>query len=85
MLDVDNGPDFLIHGANHALYAESGLRAAYAQLAPGRHSGDLVPGAVGAAARRVAPDRLRRAREHLFDVTRGERRFAYAIYTVSRT
>ena len=35
MLDVDNGPDFLIHGENRALYTEAGLRAAYAQLAPG--------------------------------------------------
>ncbi len=35
VLDVDNGPDFLIHGENRALYTEAGLRAAYAQLAPG--------------------------------------------------
>jgi spermidine synthase len=32
LLDVDNGPDFLIHQANDALYSEAGLRAAYAQL-----------------------------------------------------
>ncbi len=32
LLDVDNGPDFLIHRANAALYSEAVLRAAYAQL-----------------------------------------------------
>ena len=32
LLDVDNGPDFLIHAANDALYSEAGLRAAYGQL-----------------------------------------------------
>ena len=32
LLDVDNGPDFLIHAANDALYSEAGLRAAYDQL-----------------------------------------------------
>jgi spermidine synthase len=35
LLDVDNGPDFLIHAANDALYAEPALRAAYAHLAEG--------------------------------------------------
>ena len=33
LLDVDNGPDFLIHAANDALYADPALRAAYGQLA----------------------------------------------------
>ena len=84
VLDVDNGPDFLIHGANHALYVEPGLSAAYEQLAPG---GTLAIWCQGQSAplldalRRIAPS----ARENLFDVTRGERRFAYAIYTASRT
>ena len=84
MLDVDNGPDFLIHGANRALYTGSGLQAAYGQLASG---GTLAIWCQG----RWAPllDELRRlaptARERLFEVTRGERRFAYAIYSVSRT
>ena len=35
VLDVDNGPDFLIHGTNRALYTESGLQAAYKQLTVG--------------------------------------------------
>ena len=35
VLDVDNGPDFLIHGANSALYSQPSLAAAYAQLTDG--------------------------------------------------
>lgn len=35
LLDVDNGPDGLIHAANDRLYGPDGLRAAYAALKPG--------------------------------------------------
>jgi spermidine synthase len=83
-LDVDNGPDFLIHGPNQALYSKAGLRTAYEQLTPG---GTLAIWCQGSSAplheqlRRIAPS----ARENLIKVTRGERRFAYAIYTLSRT
>ncbi|MDH7638275.1 spermidine synthase [Sphingomonas oryzagri] len=35
LLDVDNGPDGLIHLANERLYCNWGLRAAYAALTPG--------------------------------------------------
>ena len=35
LLDVDNGPDGLIHAANDRLYGGQGLRAAHAALAPG--------------------------------------------------
>jgi spermidine synthase len=35
LLDVDNGPDGLIHAANDRLYGGQGLRAAYAALHPG--------------------------------------------------
>lgn len=35
LLDVDNGPDGLIHLANERLYCNWGLRAAYAALKPG--------------------------------------------------
>ena len=35
LLDVDNGPDGLIHAANDRLYGKQGLRAAYAALRPG--------------------------------------------------
>ena len=35
LLDVDNGPDGLIHLANERLYCNWGLRSAYAALRPG--------------------------------------------------
>ena len=35
VLDVDNGPDFLVHTGNAALYERGGLVAALASLAPG--------------------------------------------------
>jgi spermidine synthase len=35
LLDVDNGPAFLVHPANAALYEEAGLRTALAALRPG--------------------------------------------------
>ena len=83
VLDVDNGPDFLIHAENQALYSEAGLRAAYARLAGG---GTLAIWCQGpapelrAALQELAPC----THEHLSEVSRGERRLEYAIYTVSR-
>jgi spermidine synthase len=82
VLDVDNGPDFLIHEGNRVLYAEAGLRAAYSRLTP---AGTLAIWCQSAAPdlrailERIAPS----AREHIVEVTRGERSFQYAIYTVS--
>jgi spermidine synthase len=82
VLDVDNGPDFLIHEENRALYTEAGLRAAYGRLMP---AGTLAIWCQSAAPdlravlERIAPS----AREHIAEVTRGERSFQYAIYTVS--
>ncbi len=35
LLDVDNGPDFLIHADNAALYGAEALRSAYRRLRPG--------------------------------------------------
>ncbi|SDU96712.1 hypothetical protein SAMN04488544_2718 [Microlunatus sagamiharensis] len=83
LLDVDNGPDFLIHAANHALYAEAGLRASYARLAPGgllavwcqAPSPPLL-----AALRNLHPS----AAETLLEVRREGRTFTYAIETVRR-
>jgi spermidine synthase len=82
VLDVDNGPDFLIHEENRALYTEAGLRAAYDRLTL---AGTLAIWCQSAAPdlravlERIAPS----AREHIVEVTRGERSFQYAIYTVS--
>jgi spermidine synthase len=83
LLDVDNGPDFLIHAHNAALYAPAGLAGAAAALAPG---GTLAVWCQG-----VAPDLLAalrrldgRAEEHRIAARRGSRRLEYAVYTLTR-
>jgi len=83
ILDVDNGPDFLIHGGNDALYAEPSLAAAYAQLAPGGRCAIWCQGAVPElldTLRRVAST----ADQHIFTRVRDGRRLDYAIYTMTR-
>ena len=83
LLDVDNGPDFLIHSENQSLYTATCLRAAYGQLTAG---GTLAiwcqhpASALLAVLQGIAPS----AREHVVDTSRGERRFPYTIYTISR-
>ena len=83
VLDVDNGPDFLIYGENSGLYTEAGLRSAYAQLAPG--------GILAIWCQCPAPPLLAAlqciaasACEHVIEVPRGQRRLWYAIYTLSK-
>ena len=83
VLDVDNGPDFLIHRENRALYTERALQAAYEHLVPG--------GTLAIWCQRPSPslqvilERIASSvREHVIDVTRGERSFAYVIYIASR-
>lgn len=83
LLDVDNGPDFVIHTGNAALYGEDGLRAAYTRLSPG---GTLAIWCQG-----PSPDLLATLRrigsavnEQLHHVQRGQRHFTYAICTLTR-
>jgi len=83
LLDVDNGPDFLIHAGNDVLYAEPTLRAAYGRLAP---AGVLAIWCQApsppllAALRRVDAS----AEETRHTVQREGRTFTYAIETVRR-
>lgn len=83
LLDVDNGPDFLIHAGNAVLYEEPTLAAAYASLAPG---GVLALWCQGPAPALL--ERLRRldgaAREHRYAVEREGRRFSYVVLTLQR-
>lgn len=83
VLDVDNGPDFLIFDENRELYTDASLRVAYHQLAPG--------GSLAIWCQRPAPALLATLRgiapsvaEHIIEVSRGQRSFSYAIYTLSR-
>ena len=80
LLDVDNGPDFLIHAANAALYEPEALGAAYAKLAPG--------GLLAIWCQGTTPElwsRLRAltttAREEIHKVQRGRHLISYVIYT----
>ena len=81
LLDVDNGPDFLIHDANAALYAEPALRAAYARLAPG---GVLALWSQGRSPALLAAltDLGGAVAEHAFAVRREGRDLEYVVYTV---
>ncbi|MDR1078824.1 MAG: hypothetical protein LBL55_09245 [Propionibacteriaceae bacterium] len=79
-LDIDNGPDFLIHSHNAALYSLTGLRQALSHLTPG---GRLALWAQGPSKDLwfdlVALDPA--ATEQLVVVDRRNRRIDYAIYT----
>jgi len=83
VLDVDNGPDFLIHGTNSGLYTEPSLLAAYAALSEG---GTLAIWCQGpapellAALQRISPT----ARPHPYRRVRQGRRLSYVIYTVTK-
>ncbi|HEU4907804.1 MAG TPA: hypothetical protein VFT17_02950, partial [Propionibacteriaceae bacterium] len=83
VLDVDNGPDFLIYDENRELYTAASLRAAYGQLTAG---GTLAiwcqhpAPALLALLQGIAPS----AQQHVVDTSRGERNFPYTIYTISR-
>ena len=83
VLDVDNGPDFLIHDANSELYSQPSLAAAYAQLASG---GTLAIWCQGPAPALLAMLRQisATARPHVFRRVRQGRQLTYLIYTVTR-
>ncbi|WP_159809463.1 hypothetical protein [Cellulomonas citrea] len=83
LLDVDNGPDFLVHTGNAAVYGSPFLAAACAALAPG---GVL---AVWSADRSPTLQRTLEAvaggcSEVLLEVTRAARTFTYALYLAVR-
>lgn len=84
LLDIDNGPDFLIHQANRAIYAEPALRNAYRRLTPVGVLGvwSQSPSPALLAALRAVDDSVT---EHLYDSERDGRTWRYALYTVRRT
>jgi spermidine synthase len=83
LLDVDNGPDFLIHDANAPLYGEELLGQAYGRLAPG---GVLAIWCQGPAPELLATlTTLAAATEHRYEVAREGRSFTYVVYTVTRS
>jgi len=85
LLDVDNGPSFLVHEPNHLLYGEPALRAALARVAPG---GVLViwaaqrePALLALLGEVAGPDRVS---EVVLPIQRDGRAFDYALYVVTR-
>ena len=83
LLDVDNGPDFLVHEANDAVYAAPFLAAALARLRPG---GVLAvwSASPSAALLAVLAGLSPGAEEVLHDVRREGRAFTYATYLARR-
>jgi spermidine synthase len=80
LLDVDNGPAFLVHPANAGLYADAGLTTALAALRPGGvlaiWSADPAP---ELAARLTALPGTTDVEHLLLPVEREGRRFDYAV------
>ncbi|MDR1806818.1 MAG: hypothetical protein LBR33_02710 [Propionibacteriaceae bacterium] len=83
VLDIDNGPDFLIHPENARLYTIEGMRSALSHLVPG---GKLALWSQGPS-KDLWFDFLSLdpgATERLIAVDRGNRKIDYAIYTLTR-
>jgi spermidine synthase len=85
LLDVDNGPAFLVHTTNAGLYEPPGLATAVAALRPGGvlaiWSSDPVPELVG----RLAALPATSGAEHLvLPVERDGRRYDYALAVARR-
>jgi spermidine synthase len=86
LLDVDNGPDFLVHASNAPLYTPPALSACRAVLAPGGllavWSSHVAP-ALLAALHEVA-ERGDEVVEDVIGVEREGRSLRYALYTLTR-
>lgn len=84
LLDVDNGPDFLVHTGNAAVYRADFLRAAAGALAPDGllavWSSDPSPRLAELLGELVGP-----CEQVLLEVTRQARTFTYAVYLAVRT
>lgn len=87
LLDVDNGPGFLVHEANAALYEGPGLQAARAALAPGGllvvWSSHVAPGLLDALRAVAGPEE--EAGEVVLTVHREGRDLDYALYLLHRS
>ena len=86
LLDVDNGPGFLVHASNAALYGISGVRAARGALEPG---GVLVVWSSSRApellvALREVAEEGDAVEEEVLPVEREGRLLEYALYSLAR-
>lgn len=80
LLDVDNGPGFLVHPTNAAVYGPAFLAAAAGALAPGGVLGIWSADPAPALADELA--RLGALETATLDVARDGRTFAYTLYLV---
>lgn len=83
LLDVDNGPDFLIHPHNARLYSPDGLRLAFDRLRPGGLLAIWCQGPHPALVTALAA-LVRRPEQYKHRIRRGKREWSYVIYTVRR-
>lgn len=87
LLDVDNGPDFLVHPGNAALYERDGLAAARAALRAGGllvvWSSHVAPALRAALEQVAALGEV--VGEELLEVRREGRAFHYALYSLRRS
>ena len=85
LLDVDNGPDFLVHASNAPLYTPAGLTGARSVLRPGGllvvWSSHVAPGLL-AALEAVAADGDD-VSEEVVGVEREGRTLRYALYSLA--
>ena len=86
LLDVDNGPDFLVHASNAPLYTPAGLTAARSVLRPGGllvvWSSHVAPSLL-AALRGRRGGRRRRSPRRSSRVEREGRTLRYALYSLA--
>ncbi len=82
LLDVDNGPGFLIHDRNARVYAAAWLRTAVDRLNPGGVLAIWSEGVAPELGRTLA--RLGTPTETVIGVEREGRRFDYVLYAVRR-
>lgn len=86
LLDVDNGPDFLVHASNAALYTPAGLASARSALRPGGllvvWSSHVAPTLLSAL--RAVADDADAVAEEVVGVEREGRSLQYALYSLAR-
>ena len=83
VLDVDNGPDFLIHPHNARLYSPDGLLLAFDRLRPGGLLAIWCQGPHPALLTALAA-LVRRPEQYQHRIRRGVREWSHVIYTAQR-
>ena len=83
LLDVDNGPDFLVHEANAAVYQDAALASAARVLVPGAMLAVWSAAESGVLAERLAA-MVGQVEDVTIDVVRDDRPLTYHLYLAYR-